>query len=215
MSRRALAAFAIASISLAGCSSDERRSLASMPVTTPVASTTSSSTTTSTSSTTSTTAAPTTTRPSGLYEPVPGPSLTGERTDEFAGDGPLGNGQYWVTYNGTTTPDAPFVSLFIAYFGEACVEAAAAFNDECFGDLFVTPTPTRDIDDVPVSDDALITVADARSSSNYRITFDELSVASTGLPSPEAPDGYTYYPFAFLMTVIDGEIVAFEQFRTS
>ena len=146
---------------------------------------------------------------------MPGPSLTGDRTDEFAADGPLDNGQYWVTYNGTDSTDAPFVSLYIAYFGEACVEAAAAFNDECFGDLFVTPTPTRDIDDVLISDDALITVADARSTSNYRITFDELRVASTGVPSPVAPDGYTYQPFAFLMTVIDGEIVAFEQFRTS
>lgn len=214
MSRSRLAAIALAAIVLGACSSDERRSLESMPATT-LATTTSSSSTTSTSTTTSTTAAPTTTQPTGLYEPVPAPSLTGDRTDEFPAEGLLGNGQYWVTYNGTDSPDAPFVSLFVAYFGEACVEAAAAFNDECYGDLFVTPTPTRDIDDLPVSDDALITVADARSTSNYRITFDELRAASTGAQSADAPTGYAYTPFAFLMTVIDGEIVAFEQFRTS
>lgn len=212
-----LGAILVAATALAGCSSDERRSLEPMPVTTLAASTTSSSSTsTSIDSTTSTTAAPTTTQPTDLYEPVPGPSLSSDRTDEFPADGPLGNGQYWVTYNGADSLEAPFISVSIAYFGDACVEIAATLGeDDCYGGIIVPPTPTRDIDDLPFASDALITVADTRSTTSYRITFTELQLASTGTPSPSAPAGYSYQPYGFLMTVIDGEIVAFEQFRTS
>ncbi|MFM8310433.1 MAG: hypothetical protein ACKOAZ_00880, partial [Ilumatobacteraceae bacterium] len=113
-----LGAILVAATALAGCSSDERRSLEPMPVTTLAASTTSSSSTsTSIDSTTSTTAAPTTTQQTDLYEPVPGPSLSSDRTDEFSADGPLDNGQYWVNYNGADSLEAPFISVSIAYFG--------------------------------------------------------------------------------------------------
>lgn len=216
MKLRTLGAVLVAAAALAGCSSDERRSLASMPITTVAASTTSSSSTSTSIATTSTTAAPTTTLPTDLYEPVPGPSLSSDRTDEFPADGPLANGQYWVSYNGADSLDAPFISVSIAYFGDACVEIAASLGeDDCYGGIIVPPTPTRDIDDLPFSSDALITVADTRSTTSYRITFAELQLASTGTPSPSAPAGYRYQSYGFLMTVIDGEIVAFEQFRTS
>ena len=87
-------------------------------------------------------------------------------------------------------------------------------SDECLNDVFVRPDPTRDLADVPFADDVTITLADVRTGDSLLVDGDELVLASTGTPAATAPDGFQYTPFAFVMTVVGGEIVSFEQFWT-
>ena len=171
------------------------------------------SSTTSTTGPTTTSVPTTTVAPLVLYRRVDPPTVAGDQTDDFSTDGPLRDGSYWVLYNGSDGA-TPFVTLYVAYFGDACVAAAAEFGDECLNDVFVRPDPTRDVLDVPFADDVTITVADVRSGDSYLVDGAELVLASTGTPAASAPDGFQYTPFPYVMTVTDGEIVRFEQVWT-
>lgn len=215
--RLALATTAtLALVATAACSSDERAQVqveTSTTVATTVLDTTSTSSSTTTTAPHSQPTVPPTTAPDVLYQQVAPPTVTGSQTDDFPADGPLDDGSYWVLYNGSDGA-TPFVTLYVAYFGDACIEEAATYGDECLNDVFVRPDPTRDLIDVPFAADVQITLADVRTGTSYLVDGAELVLASTGTPDAAAPDGFQYTPFSFVMTVLDGEIVGFEQFWT-
>ena len=99
-------------------------------------------------------------RAPGFYEQVPPPVAPTGHTDPFVSSGVLGDGYYWVQYNGgeTMTPD---ITVMQAFFGAECGTEAAADGDECLNDIYVRGDPSRDIDDLPFADDVCLTVADS------------------------------------------------------
>ncbi len=125
----------------------------------------------------------------------------------------LANGVYWVIYNGgeTFTPD---ITVVQAFFGQECIDQAAAAGDECLNDIFVLDPPSRDIADLPFAADVHLTVAAFDTQLSYWITPDELRTIRSGSPTVEnAPDG-VFAAFPFLMTVANGQITKFEQVWT-
>ena len=146
----------------------------------------------------------------GLYDEVSPPGVPSGHTDPFASSGVLGNGVYWVQYNGgeTFTPD---IEVTQAFFGAECETQAAAAGDECLNDIFMLGDPSREIDDLPFADDVFLSVADANTQKSYWITPDELRSVRASSPSDPAPDGYGFASFPWKMTVQGGMIVKFEQ----
>jgi hypothetical protein len=203
---------------LTACSTEPTLKISGATTTT--MSSTSSTVSESTALTTTTTPAPQPTAPSteqatagATYEVVDPPMLDGAQTDTFTADGEVADGRYWVVYHGSDGV-TPYITLYVAYFGEACVAKAAELDDECFNDIFVAPTPMRDLVDIPFSDTAYITVADVRTADSLLIDATELVLASTGTPSATAPELFEFIPFAFIATIVDGEIIGFEQVWT-
>ena len=237
--RIAVAAIALVATGLGACSSSSKSSDTTIAATTvPFDSTTTAPSTTVESSATTVpataapsttapvtaapttaapvTAAPTIAAPSGpaLYEQVSPPTVPANHTDAFGASGTLGDGRYWVVYNGgeTLTPD---ITLLQAFFGAECTTQAEADGDECLNDIYIRGNPSRDIDDLPFAANALISVADANGPGvSYAITPDELRTVRAGSPAAEAPDSFEYSSFAWLMTVQGGQIVKFEQVWT-
>ena len=157
---------------------------------------------------------PPATNPPGhsLYDQVNGPSIPGH-TDPFASSGVLGNGVYWVVYNGgeTQTPD---ITVYQAFFGDECDDQASSAGQTCENGIFVLDPPSRDINDLPFSADVNLTVVDESSQLHYWITPDELRTIRASSPSVDnAPDG-VYANFPYLMTVQNGQITKFEQVWT-
>lgn len=228
-----LAAVALVALGLGACSSSNSASGTTVAAaTTLVLDTTTVAPTTLPATTAPTTAAPTTAAPTtappttaapatappatgpGFYELVPPPMVPTNHTDPFEPSGTLGNGQYWVVYNGgeTLTPD---ITVLQAFFGAECTTQAEADGDECLNDIYIRGNPSRDIDNLPFASGALISVADANGPGvSYAITPDELRTVRAGSPAAEAPDSFEYVSFAWLMTVQGGQIVKFEQVWT-
>jgi hypothetical protein len=147
----------------------------------------------------------------GFYEQVAPPVAPTGHTDPFAPSGVLGDGYYFVQYNGgeTQTPD---ITVVQAFFGAECVTEAEADGDECLNDIYVRVDPSRDIDTLPFAGNVYLTVADSSQPGiSYFITPDELRTIRAGSPSEGAPDGYSFAGFPWLMTVEGGEITKFEQ----
>lgn len=161
------------------------------------------------------TAPPQTQPPAGheLYDRVDSPNVPGGHTDAFASSGVLGNGVYWVQYNGgeTFTPD---ITVLQAYFGQECIDMATTAGDECLNGIFVPNDPSRDIADLPFANNVFLTVADGCDQLSYWITPDELREIRSGSPSVDDAPGCVYSSFAYLMTVESGQITKFEQVWT-
>jgi hypothetical protein len=148
-----------------------------------------------------------------LYDQVNGPSIPSGHSDPFSSSGVLGNGVYWVIYNGgeTQTPD---ITVYQAFFGDECDDQAILAGSECLDGIFVLDPPSRDISDLPFSADVNLTVVDESSQLHYWITPDELRTIRASSPSVDAaPDG-VYANFPYLMTVQNGQITKFEQVWT-
>lgn len=153
----------------------------------------------------------TTTSLAGIgFRPVAAPTLDATRTDAFPASGPLPDGRYWAVYHGGEVGQ-PFLTIMEAYFGEECVARAEAVGEECLNDVFVPVEPTRDLKDLRFADDAFVSLADVRTAQSLQVSTAELVAASTGAPGDGAPVDYEYVPFPFVMTIVSGDIVAFEQ----
>ena len=148
-----------------------------------------------------------------LYDQVNGPSVPSGHTDPFASSGALGNGVYWVIYNGgeTFTPD---ITVMQAFFSDECDDQASSAGETCENGIYVLESPSRDIDTMAFSADVNLTVVDESSRLSYWITPDELRTIRASSPSVDtAPDG-VYANFPYLMTVQNGQITKFEQVWT-
>lgn len=148
-----------------------------------------------------------------LYDQVPSPNVPGGHTDPFASNGVLGDGVYWVLYNGgeTFTPD---ITVVQAFFGQECIDMAASQGETCENDIYVLDPPSRDIDDLPFAANVNLTIADACNQMSYWITPDELRSVRASSPSVDTAPDCVFTPFPFLMTVENGEITKFEQVWT-
>lgn len=229
--RSALAGLVVAAVGLGACSSDSKESLAGETSTSSSVVESSTSSLPAETSTVPPTDAPTTAPPEtappetappatappataapgfSLYDEVSGPNVPTTHTDPFASSGVLGDGVYWVDYQGGETM-TPSIEVREAFFGEECTTQAAADSDECNNDIYVRGEPSREIDDLPFAADVFLTVADVNTQKSYWITPDELRTVRASSPSvDDAPDG-VYIPFPYLMTVQGGKIVKFEQ----
>ncbi len=148
-----------------------------------------------------------------LYDQVDPPNVPGGHTDPFASSGVLGNGVYWVQYNGgeTFTPD---ITVYQAFFGQECIDQATAAGDECLNDIFILDPPSRDIADLAFADGLFLTVAAFDTQLSYWITPDELRTIRSGSPTVDDAPGGVFSSFPFLMTVANGQITKFEQVWT-
>jgi hypothetical protein len=157
------------------------------------------------------TAPPATTAPGlSLYDEVTPPHTPTTHTDPFASSGTLGNGVYWVNYQGGETM-TPSIEVVQAFFGDECVSAAAAAGEECLNDIFVLSNPSREIDNLAFTSNVYLTVASANTQRSYWITPDELRSVRASSASDPAPADFSFSSFPFLMTVQGGQITKFEQ----
>ena len=161
------------------------------------------------------TPAPTTPPTAGhqLYDQVDPPNVPTGHTDPFASSGVLGDGVYWVGYNGgeTLTPD---ITVYQAYFGQECIDMAAAAGEECLNGIYVPDPPSRDINDLPFADDVFLTIAAVDTQLSYWITPDELRTIRAGSPTVDTAPGGVFASFPWVMTVQAGHITKFEQVWT-
>ena len=161
------------------------------------------------------TPAPTTPPPAGyqLYAQVDPPNVPTGHTDPFASSGVLGDGVYWVGYNGgeTLTPD---ITVYQAYFGQECIDMAAAAGEECLNGIYVPDPPSLDINDLPFADDVFLTIAAFDTQLSYWITPDELRTIRAGSPTVDTAPGGVFASFPWVMTVQAGHITKFEQVWT-
>ena len=220
--RIAIAGLVLAAAALTACSSTAKNSAGSTTSVT-------GSTTPDVVSSTETTAPPVATQPPAtnppdtqppatdpppvtynLYDQVESPNVPSGHTDPYVSSGVLGDGVYWVQYNGgeTFTPD---ITVYQAYFGQECEDMATAAGDECLNGIYTPDSPGRDIADLPFADDVFLTVAAEDTQLSYWITPDELRTIRASSPSVDNAPGGVFVPFPFLMTVQGGQIVKFEQ----
>lgn len=224
-----LALVALAALALAACGGDDSGDSADTTVPAATSTTVAGSTTTTTAAATTTapattakatttTAKATTTTAGGgssfdLYTQVDAPQLPSGHTDPWPGSGSLPDGVYWAVHTGETAK-GPVFEVYQAFFGEECVTEAEARGDECLNDIFVPADEYRTIDGMAWADDAVISVSEVNTQLSFRITAAELATLQTGSPSAGAPAGFTYVPFAFLVTVENGKIAGYEQVWT-
>ncbi|MDO8390511.1 MAG: hypothetical protein Q7V57_08485 [Actinomycetota bacterium] len=142
------------------------------------------------------------------YDRAPVPAVP-DRTHEVPEAGDLPDGDYWAVLS-SASPGAGTIALQVsqALFADTCL--AELGEAECEGDWGVVPTPTRSVV-VPVATLVSISVA-AENRQNYAVPGAELaSLASGGTPAADAPEGYAYQPYPFLVAVEAGAVVGLHQ----
>ncbi len=142
------------------------------------------------------------------YDKSPVPAVP-DRTEAVTEAEPLPDGQYWAP---AVTVDADGFRLHFtlaqAFFGSACADALSA--DQCDGDVGVLTDPSRDLTVAPEGR-APISVVDAKQN-NFAVPSDELVRLIAGeQPSADAPDGFAYVDFPYLLTALNGEVVSIQQ----
>ena len=147
----------------------------------------------------------------GLYDRAPVPAVP-DRTEAIdpAVTSGFADGQYWAELI-VTLPTAPGVLTFRltqAFFAAACF--AELGEDDCPNDYGTLDEPSV-VTDVALADLATVTVV-AENQQNYAVTADELFALTGGAAaSPEAPEGYEYVEYPFLLTMRDGKVVEAHQ----
>lgn len=119
------------------------------------------------------------------------------------------DGEYWgeAVGAGSGRPIVVF-DLSQALFGPACIDALGA--DACTDDYGVVTEPHGTLVS-PIDALSSVTVV-AESRQNYAVDANELaSLLWGGPPAKEAPAGYAYRPYPFLLTVSGGKVVEARQ----
>lgn len=125
-----------------------------------------------------------------------------------AGDGSLttvADGDYWAQAVAVGS-GAPFImfDLSQAFFGQTCIDELG--EQQCEGEYGVLDEPHETV--TVLWDDLQSVTVVAESQQNYAVPGAELaSLIGGNAPSSDAPDGYRYVPYPFLVTVRDGTIV--------
>ena len=147
----------------------------------------------------------------GLYDRVPVPAVP-DRTEAIDPALTSGgaDGQYWAELadGSAAAPEVLTFRLTQAFFAATCFEELG--EDDCPNDYGTLDEPSRDVD-VVLADLAILTVV-AENQQNYAVTADELFALSGGAAaSPEAPEGYEYVEYPFLLTMRDGKVIEAHQ----
>ena len=126
----------------------------------------------------------------------------------------VASGVYWATVGSVGVGVEPFVEFDLsqAFFGDACL-AQFGDPDACVNDIGVQAEPHGLLPALRSTLQVVTVVgADQR---NFAITADELIALVSGeRPAAEAPDGYQFAPFPFVVTVAGGTITAARQIWT-
>ena len=143
-----------------------------------------------------------------LYDRAPVPGVP-DRTTAVDPSALSRDGAYWgMLLPGDSSRRSLTFHITQAFFADACVEELGA--GECTNDFGTLSDPSLDADATPADLSSITVVTEDRS--NFAITADELfSIAGGAAPAAEAPDGFRFVPFPFLLTVLDGRIVEARQ----
>ena len=127
----------------------------------------------------------------------------------------VASGEYWATVGTIGVGAEPFVEFDLAqaFFGDACVDQFGDDPDACVNDIGVQAEPHGLLPAFRSTLQVVTVVGvDQR---NFAITADELIALVSGeQPAAEAPDGYQFAPFPFVVTVTGGTITAARQIWT-
>ncbi|MEQ1699500.1 MAG: hypothetical protein ABMA25_05280 [Ilumatobacteraceae bacterium] len=147
----------------------------------------------------------------GLYDRAPVPAVPDRTTAidlTIATNG--ADGLYWSDLIGMSYGEPKTVTFLVtqAFFAAACIDELGP--DDCPNDYGTIDEPSRTIE-VPIADLTDVTVV-AENQQNYVITPEELLALTGGeAPSTEAPGGYQYVEFPYLLTMRDGKVVEAHQ----
>jgi predicted small lipoprotein YifL len=127
----------------------------------------------------------------------------------------VASGEYWATVGTVGVGAEPFVEFDLAqaFFGDACLAQFGDDPDACVNDIGVQAEPHGLLPAFRSTLQVVTVVGvDQR---NFAITADELIALVSGeQPASEAPDGYQFAPFPFVVTVTGGTITAARQIWT-
>ncbi len=127
----------------------------------------------------------------------------------------VASGEYWATVGTVGVGAEPFVEFDLAqaFFGDACLAQFGDDPDACVNDIGVQAEPHGLLPAFRSTlQVATVVGVDQR---NFAITADELIALVSGeQPAAEAPDGYQFAPFPFVVTVAGGTITAARQIWT-
>lgn len=142
------------------------------------------------------------------YDKSPVPAVP-DRTQPVTDAATLPDGQYWAPSAAVEADGFRLrFTLAQAFFGSVCAEALGA--DACEGDVGVVDDPARDLIVAPEGR-APISVVDEQQN-NYAVPSDELIRLIAGeAPSADAPEGFAYVEFPYLLAVLNGEVVSIQQ----
>jgi hypothetical protein len=127
----------------------------------------------------------------------------------------VASGVYWAQLGTVGVGAEPFVEFDLsqAFFGDACLAQFGDDSDACVNDIGVQAEPHGLLPAFRSTLQVVTVVGvDQR---NFAITADELIALVSGeQPAAEAPDGYQFAPFPFVVTVAGGTITAARQIWT-
>jgi len=144
-----------------------------------------------------------------LYDRAPVPGVP-DRTTAVDPSALNPDGAYWgeLLFPGDSSRQSLTFRITQAFFADACAEELGA--DECPNDFGTLSDPSLDVDAALADLLSITVVTDDRA--NFAVTADELlSIAGGAKPAEEAPEGFEFAPFPFLLTVRDGKIVEARQ----
>lgn len=144
----------------------------------------------------------------GLYDRAPVPGVP-DRTNPVEGL-PLADGSYWgaLLLPSDAVPPAVTFHVTQAFFAGACYDVLGVEN--CPDDFGTVDEPSVEANVLLTDLLAVTVVSDDRA--NFAVTADELfSLAAGSPPAAEAPQGFAFEPFPFLLTVRGGTIVEARQ----
>jgi len=129
------------------------------------------------------------------YDRAPVPAVP-DRTTEVPATGKLPDGQYWAT---VASADKGAIAWTVV---------AASFDTN--GELHTVDQPSRDLTS-PITALLSCTVV-AADRQNYAVPADELlSLLSDNAPSDDAPPGYEWADYPFLLTIAGGVVIEAHQ----
>ena len=144
-----------------------------------------------------------------LYDRAPVPGVP-DRTIAVEPSALSSDGAYWAELLPPGDSSQPSLTFHItqAFFADACAEELG--SDKCPNGFGTHSEPSLDAN-ASLTDLTSITVVN-NARANFAVTADELfSLASGAAPAAEAPEGFAYVPFPFLLSVRDGKIVEAHQ----
>lgn len=151
------------------------------------------------------------TTPPATWTKVTSPVVSSQ-TDDVAVEGTtLNDGTYWAEIAPVSGSGDIVFRVLKARFGATCTKWATdmGLDDGCLNDYNVESYPVAY---VALDPKASVTVAESDGpGTSYSINADTLQKLVNG-DTQDAPGGYSWVPFPFVVTVIDGYVTTAEQY---
>lgn len=144
-----------------------------------------------------------------LYDRAPVPGVP-DRTAAVDPSALGPDGAYWAELLLPVDSSHPSLTFHLtqAFFANTCAQELG--TGECPNDFGTLREPSLDVT-AALTDMTSVTVVTG-DRANFAVTAEELfSLASGAQPAAEAPEGFAFVPFPFLLTVRSGKIVEARQ----